>query len=130
MRNILQRLRRVQRLGRKIQVHQIGLDSDPGAIWDFLAASHRRVIGGVELRVPNCDAVLLQAISFRDPTTRDVVTDGPARQARAGWRLPLARDLGDRLKAQRDPRTVAHPASEARDVEIRRWTGAAMPTRR
>ncbi len=38
----------------------------------------------------------------------------PARQARARWRLPLARDLGDRPSARRDPHTVAHPASAGR----------------
>jgi hypothetical protein len=37
-----------------------GLDGEPDAIWDYLAASaERQVIGGVELRVPDRDAVLL-----------------------------------------------------------------------
>jgi hypothetical protein len=37
-----------------------GLDGDPDAIWDYLAASaERQVIGGVELRVPGRDVVLL-----------------------------------------------------------------------
>jgi hypothetical protein len=37
-----------------------GLDGDPDAIWDRLAASaDRQVIGGVELRVPDRNAVLL-----------------------------------------------------------------------
>ncbi len=37
-----------------------GLDGDPDAIWGCLAASaERQVIGGVELRVPDRDAVLL-----------------------------------------------------------------------
>ncbi len=37
-----------------------GLDGDPDAIWRCLAASaNRQVIGGVELRVPDRDAVLL-----------------------------------------------------------------------
>jgi Uncharacterised nucleotidyltransferase len=37
-----------------------GLDGDPDAIWGCLAASaERQVIGGVELRAPNRDAVLL-----------------------------------------------------------------------
>jgi hypothetical protein len=40
-----------------------GLDSDPDAIWGCLAASaERQVIGGVELCVPNRDAVLLHVV--------------------------------------------------------------------
>jgi hypothetical protein len=40
-----------------------GLDGDPDAIWSRLAASAERlVIGGVELRVPDRDAVLLHVV--------------------------------------------------------------------
>jgi hypothetical protein len=40
-----------------------GLDGDPDAVWDSLAASaERQVIGGVELRVPGSDAVLLHVV--------------------------------------------------------------------
>jgi Uncharacterised nucleotidyltransferase len=40
-----------------------GLDGDPDAIWDRLAASaERQVIGGVELRVPDRDTVLLHVV--------------------------------------------------------------------
>jgi len=40
-----------------------GLDGDPDAIWGCLAAStERQVIGGVELRVPDRDAVLLHVV--------------------------------------------------------------------
>jgi len=40
-----------------------GLDGDPGAIWGCLAASaERQVIGGVELRVPDRDTVLLHVV--------------------------------------------------------------------
>ena len=40
-----------------------GLDGDPDAIWGRLAASaERQVIGGVELRVPDRDAVLLHVV--------------------------------------------------------------------
>ena len=40
-----------------------GLDGDPDAIWDCLAANaDRQVIGGVELRVPDRDTVLLHVV--------------------------------------------------------------------
>jgi Uncharacterised nucleotidyltransferase len=40
-----------------------GLDSDPGAIWGRLAArAEQQVIGGVELRVPDRDVVLLHVV--------------------------------------------------------------------
>jgi Uncharacterised nucleotidyltransferase len=40
-----------------------GLDGDPDAIWGCLAASaERQVIGGVELRVPDRDTVLLHVV--------------------------------------------------------------------
>jgi hypothetical protein len=40
-----------------------GLDGDPNAIWSHLAASaDRQVIGGVELRVPDRDMVLLHVV--------------------------------------------------------------------
>jgi hypothetical protein len=40
-----------------------GLDGDPNAIWSHLAASaNRQVIGGVELLVPERDAVLLHVV--------------------------------------------------------------------
>ena len=40
-----------------------GLDGDPDAIWDRLAASaERQVIAGVELRVPDRDTVLLHVV--------------------------------------------------------------------
>jgi Uncharacterised nucleotidyltransferase len=40
-----------------------GLDGDPDAIWDSLAAgAERQVIGGVELRVPDRDDVLLHVV--------------------------------------------------------------------
>jgi Uncharacterised nucleotidyltransferase len=40
-----------------------GLDGDPDAIWDCLAASaDRQVVGGIELRVPDRDTLLLHVV--------------------------------------------------------------------
>src|SRR4029077_12621373 len=40
-----------------------GLDGDPDAVWGrFAASAERQVIGGVELRVPDRDTVLLHVV--------------------------------------------------------------------